>query len=143
MRSSGRWSTLVRRADHARGVETAIRDRTSHVGKSQVVTAGICTNGSERLIHPEVRRSAEHSLGLLDGYPAVERVLELFGDQRWSASMFWNELANGHHYVVAQDGDGTVLGYAGLAMTPPEESWEASFLFAKTPPSYRRHLSSG
>jgi len=48
---------------------------------------------------------------------------ELFGDQRWSASMFWNELATGHHYVVAQDQDGAILGYAGLAVTPPEESW--------------------
>ena len=31
-------------------------------------------------------------------------------------AMFWNELANGHHYVVALDGDGHVVGYAGLAV---------------------------
>ena len=30
--------------------------------------------------------------------------------------MFWNELANGHHYLVATDGDGRWLGYAGLAV---------------------------
>jgi ribosomal-protein-alanine N-acetyltransferase len=28
---------------------------------------------------------------------------ELFGEERWSAGMFWNELANGHHYLVAVD----------------------------------------
>ena len=33
--------------------------------------------------------------------------------------MFWNELANGHHYVAALDGD-TVLGYAGMALSPPD-----------------------
>jgi ribosomal-protein-alanine N-acetyltransferase len=47
---------------------------------------------------------------------------ELFGEERWSAGMFWNELANGHHYLVALD-EGTVVGYAGLALAPPEEAW--------------------
>ena len=47
---------------------------------------------------------------------------ELFGDEAWSAAMFWNELANGHHYLVAQAADGTVLGYAGLAVGF-EEGW--------------------
>ncbi|MEV6930798.1 ribosomal protein S18-alanine N-acetyltransferase [Dactylosporangium sp. NPDC051485] len=51
---------------------------------------------------------------------------ELFGEERWSAGMFWNELANGHHYLVALDrsGDGErVVGYAGLAFSPPDEAW--------------------
>ncbi|GAA4248611.1 hypothetical protein GCM10022255_029330 [Dactylosporangium darangshiense] len=30
---------------------------------------------------------------------------ELFGEERWSAGMFWNELANGHHYLIAVDRD--------------------------------------
>jgi ribosomal-protein-alanine N-acetyltransferase len=47
---------------------------------------------------------------------------ELFGVERWSAAMFWNELASGHHYLVALDGD-RVLGYAGLAVNPPDEAW--------------------
>ncbi|GAA0717516.1 ribosomal protein S18-alanine N-acetyltransferase [Dactylosporangium roseum] len=47
---------------------------------------------------------------------------ELFGEERWSAAMFWNELAGGHRYLVALDGD-RVLGYAGLAFTPPDEAW--------------------
>lgn len=47
---------------------------------------------------------------------------ELFGEERWSAGMFWNELAGGHHYLVALDG-GDVLGYAGLALAPPDEAW--------------------
>jgi [ribosomal protein S18]-alanine N-acetyltransferase len=44
---------------------------------------------------------------------------ELFGDERWSEAMFWNELANGHHYLVALDGD-CVVGYAGLSVTGAE-----------------------
>ena len=47
---------------------------------------------------------------------------DLFGAEKWSAGMFWNELASGHHYVVAMDADGTVLGYAGLAVRP-DETW--------------------
>src|SRR5439155_20868059 len=48
---------------------------------------------------------------------------ELFGIERWSAAMFWNELANGNYYLVALDGTGAVAGYAGLSVTPPAESW--------------------
>jgi [ribosomal protein S18]-alanine N-acetyltransferase len=47
---------------------------------------------------------------------------DLFGAERWTAAMFWNELANGHHYVAVLDGDG-VVGYAGLAITPGSEAW--------------------
>ncbi|MFC7544943.1 ribosomal protein S18-alanine N-acetyltransferase [Plantactinospora sp. GCM10030261] len=56
----------------------------------------------------------------------IEAVLpmeaDLFGSERWSAAMFWNELANGHHYLVAVD-DEEIVGYAGLAMQPPDEAW--------------------
>lgn len=48
---------------------------------------------------------------------------DLFGAERWSPAMFWNELANGHHYLVATDADGTVLGYAGLTVAAPDEAW--------------------
>jgi ribosomal-protein-alanine N-acetyltransferase len=47
---------------------------------------------------------------------------DLFGAERWSAAMFWNELANGHHYLIALDADG-IVGYAGLAFAPPDEAW--------------------
>jgi len=47
---------------------------------------------------------------------------DLFGAERWSAGMFWNELANGHHYLVAV-ADGELLGYGGLAVYPPDEAW--------------------
>ncbi|MEU6023931.1 ribosomal protein S18-alanine N-acetyltransferase [Micromonospora sp. NPDC047134] len=57
----------------------------------------------------------------------IEQVLpieaDLFGAEQWSAAMFWNELANGHHYRVATDERGGVLGYAGLAVAPPDEAW--------------------
>lgn len=48
---------------------------------------------------------------------------DLFGAEQWSPGMFWNELANGHFYLVATDDDGSVAGYAGLAVSPPDEAW--------------------
>ncbi|SCE78682.1 [SSU ribosomal protein S18P]-alanine acetyltransferase [Micromonospora viridifaciens] len=48
---------------------------------------------------------------------------DLFGVEQWSPAMFWNELANGHFYLVATDADGSVLGYAGLLVAPPDEAW--------------------
>ncbi|MET8361423.1 ribosomal protein S18-alanine N-acetyltransferase [Micromonospora sp. NPDC005171] len=48
---------------------------------------------------------------------------DLFGAEKWSPAMFWSELANGHHYRIAVDADGAVLGYAGLAGVPPDEVW--------------------
>lgn len=47
---------------------------------------------------------------------------ELFGEEQWSAGMFWNELALGHHYLVALDGE-RIVGYAGLAVAAPDEAW--------------------
>src|SRR3989442_14221461 len=44
---------------------------------------------------------------------------DLFGAEKWSASMFWNELANGHFYVVATDND-EVTGYGGLSVSGGE-----------------------
>ncbi len=46
---------------------------------------------------------------------------DLFGAEKWSPAMFWNELAQRNFYVVATDGD-EVLGYAGLA-AGDEEAW--------------------
>jgi ribosomal-protein-alanine N-acetyltransferase len=48
--------------------------------------------------------------------------VDLFGDEAWTAAMFWNELANGHHYLVATQDDGSVLGYGGLAVVQ-DEAW--------------------
>jgi ribosomal-protein-alanine N-acetyltransferase len=45
---------------------------------------------------------------------------DLFGAEAWTARMFWNELANGHHYLVATEDDGTVVGYGGLAVIQGE-----------------------
>jgi len=47
---------------------------------------------------------------------------DLFGVEQWTTAMFWNELANGNHYIGAFDGD-AVIGYAGLALSPPTEAW--------------------
>jgi ribosomal-protein-alanine N-acetyltransferase len=54
--------------------------------------------------------------------PVLAVEADLFGAEQWSAGMFWNELAAGHHYLAATEGD-EVLGYAGLAVTPPDEAW--------------------
>jgi N6-L-threonylcarbamoyladenine synthase len=61
---------------------------------------------------------------------------DVFGSERWTVTMFWNELANGHHYVAALDGD-TVLGYAGMALSPPD-AWVNNDRGPPRPPA-RRH----
>jgi len=48
---------------------------------------------------------------------------DLFGAEQWSPGMFWNELANGHYYVAATDSTDALVGYAGLAVAPPDEAW--------------------
>ncbi len=47
---------------------------------------------------------------------------DLFGAEKWSSAMFWNELAQRHFYVVATE-DRAVLGYAGLSVVDESESW--------------------
>jgi [ribosomal protein S18]-alanine N-acetyltransferase len=47
---------------------------------------------------------------------------DLFGSERWSAGMFWNELAQRHFYLAALQ-DEQVVGYAGLAVPDRDESW--------------------
>ena len=55
----------------------------------------------------------------LDGVLALEH--DLFPEDAWSRGMFWSELAEARHpaatrhYVVAQEPDGRIAGYAGLA----------------------------
>jgi ribosomal-protein-alanine N-acetyltransferase len=46
---------------------------------------------------------------------------DLFGEEKWSSAMFWNELAQHNFYIVAVEQD-QVLGYAGLASTQ-DEAW--------------------
>jgi ribosomal-protein-alanine N-acetyltransferase len=50
--------------------------------------------------------------------------VELFGDEAWSPTMFWSELAehSTRHYVVATAED-RVVAYAGLCVYPPHESY--------------------
>lgn len=48
---------------------------------------------------------------------------DLFGAERWTAGMFRSELDQGFYYLVARDDGGGVLGYAGLAVTTPDEAW--------------------
>ena len=56
----------------------------------------------------------------IDEVLAIEA--DLFGPEQWTAAMFWNELANGHHYIGAFAG-GELVGYAGVAISPSVEAW--------------------
>ena len=46
---------------------------------------------------------------------------DLFGEEQWSAAMFWNELANRNFYLIALEG-GEIVGYAGLSVNG-REAW--------------------
>ncbi|HEY0530839.1 MAG TPA: ribosomal protein S18-alanine N-acetyltransferase [Actinoplanes sp.] len=46
---------------------------------------------------------------------------DLFGEEKWSSAMFWNELAQHNFYIVALE-ESEVVGYAGLAVTS-DEAW--------------------
>jgi len=54
----------------------------------------------------------------IDQVVAIEA--DLFGVEQWTPAMFWNELANDHYYIAALVPDGELIGYAGLALAPPE-----------------------
>jgi len=56
--------------------------------------------------------------------PVMALELELFGDEAWSPTMFWSELAEREtrHYLVVATGD-RILAYAGLCAYPPHESY--------------------
>ncbi|MGX6602786.1 ribosomal protein S18-alanine N-acetyltransferase [Micromonosporaceae bacterium Da 78-11] len=55
---------------------------------------------------------------------------DLFGLEKWSPSMFWNELAQRNFYLVATDQD-ELLGYAGLAVTA-DEAWVQNIAVRRT-----------
>jgi [ribosomal protein S18]-alanine N-acetyltransferase len=55
---------------------------------------------------------------------------DLFGAEKWSPAMFWNELAQRNFYRVATDA-GEVLGYAGLAITA-DEAWVQNIAVRRT-----------
>jgi ribosomal-protein-alanine N-acetyltransferase len=55
---------------------------------------------------------------------------DLFGAEKWSAAMFWNELAQRHFYLVALDGT-ELLGYAGLSVAEGE-AWVQNIAVRRT-----------
>ena len=66
----------------------------------------------------------------------IEEVLpveeDLFGAEKWSSSMFWNELAQRHFYVAAVEDDAELVGYAGLSIIDGEESWVQNIAVKRT-----------
>ncbi|MEV6634223.1 ribosomal protein S18-alanine N-acetyltransferase [Actinoplanes sp. NPDC051470] len=47
---------------------------------------------------------------------------DLFGAEKWSPAMFWNELALRRYYLIFTE-ENQILGYAGLSVVDAEESW--------------------
>lgn len=56
---------------------------------------------------------------------------DLFGLEKWSAAMFWNELAQRRFYVIAEEND-KVAGYAGLAVVDQDEAWVQNIAVDRT-----------
>jgi ribosomal-protein-alanine N-acetyltransferase len=56
--------------------------------------------------------------------PVMALEAEIFGDEAWSPTMFWSELAehSTRHYLVASEGE-RIVAYAGLCAYPPHESY--------------------
>jgi len=56
--------------------------------------------------------------------PVMALEVELFGDEAWSQTMFWSELAEHttRHYLVAS-AEERIVAYAGLCAYPPHESY--------------------
>jgi ribosomal-protein-alanine N-acetyltransferase len=62
-----------------------------------------------------------------DAVRCAELEQQLFpGEDPWRASVFRTELDQGHHYFGAYDEDGTLVGYAGLAVNGRPPDLEAS-----------------
>ena len=70
--------------------------------------------------HLDQIRSHDRILGAFREVRAAAAVTEadLFGDEKWSPAMFWNELAQRHFYRVALAEKDEVVGYAGSMLTP-------------------------
>jgi ribosomal-protein-alanine N-acetyltransferase len=71
--------------------------------------------------------------------PVMEIEHELFGDEAWSDTMFWSELAERttRMYVVEEDDLG-VCAYAGLCTYAPHEAYIQTI--AVTPKAQRRGI---
>jgi ribosomal-protein-alanine N-acetyltransferase len=70
--------------------------------------------------------------------PVMGLERELFGDEAWSDTMFWSELAEptSRHYLVAEGPGGEVVAYAGLCAYPPYESYVQTIAVA---PAHQGH----
>ena len=69
--------------------------------------------------------------------PVMVLERELFGDEAWSDTMFWSELAEStsRHYLVTECA-GDVLAYAGLCAYPPSDSYVQTIAVA---PGHQGH----
>jgi [ribosomal protein S18]-alanine N-acetyltransferase len=69
--------------------------------------------------------------------PVMAIELELFGDEAWSDTMFWSELAqrDTRMYLVDET-DGAVTAYAGLCAYAPHEAYVQTIAVA---PALQRH----
>lgn len=72
----------------------------------------------------DVTTASVRAMRWWDIEPVMVLERDLFGDEAWSETMFWSELAENasRHYLVAES-DGALIGYAGLCAYPPSESY--------------------
>ena len=56
---------------------------------------------------------------------------DLFGADKWTPAMFWNELAQRHFYLAAVDDGDEMLGYAGLSVMQ-DEAWVQNIAVRRT-----------
>lgn len=65
---------------------------------------------------------------------------DLFGDEAWSDTMFWSELAERatRSYLVEEDDSGSVCAYAGLCTYAPHEAYIQTIAVA--PAAQRRGI---
>jgi ribosomal-protein-alanine N-acetyltransferase len=75
-------------------------------------------------VKADAKVTAQREMRWWDIEPVMALEVELFGDEAWSPTMFWSELAERatRHYVVVTAGD-RILAYAGLCAYPPHEAY--------------------
>jgi ribosomal-protein-alanine N-acetyltransferase len=73
--------------------------------------------------------------------PVIAIEHELFGDEAWSDSMFWSELAERDtRLYLVDEADGVVAAYAGLCSYAPDEAYIQTIAVA--PAAQRRGIGT-
>ena len=67
--------------------------------------------------------------------PVMVLEREIFGDEAWSETMFWSELAeHGSRFYLVVEDNSEVVAYAGLCAYPPDDAYVQTIA---VPPSHQ------